>query len=377
MNAPLNLSYWEYKSYLDNIDFLIVGSGIVGITAALELRSIEPDAHVVLIDKNSIGAGASSRNAGFACVGSISELMHDRDQYGLDKTIEIVLARQEGLKRLQALVDVETCDYRDTGGCELFRTEKQYNSAYDEMDEWNSLLRPITGLNNSYSISDSIGFSNIHSRCIVNHAEGLLDTGKMYRALEAHIINSGITSIRGFSMTGFKKTSFGVDVSFEELAKPIATKNLLLCTNAFTRELLSDADVIPCRNQVLVTSPVSNEHVRMGYHLDAGYVYFRAVADRVLIGGGRHQHTSENNTAEYALSSDNREYLSDLLHSVVLPDQSFGIDYHWSGILCGGEVRDPVVQEVWPHVYAAYRLGGMGVAIGSTIGRELAHLATS
>ena len=70
-------------------------------------------------------------------------------------------------------------------------------------------------------------------------------------------------------------------------------------------------------------------------------------------------------------------YLTELLQTVVLPQQSFDIDYHWSGILCGGEVRDPVVEEVEPHVYAAYRLGGMGVAIGSSIGRHLAQLAVS
>ena len=377
MNTPQNLSYWEHKSYLDDIDFMVVGSGIVGMTAALELKALEPDAHIVVIDKTSIGAGASSRNAGFACIGSLSELMHDRDQYGLDKTLEIVSARRDGLIRLQALVDADAIEYRDNGGCELFRTEKQYKLANDEIDEWNSLLRPITGLDRSYTITESTGFSNLHSQCIVNNAEGLLNTGKMYRSLEALLIQNDITPIRGLAMTRFEKTSEGVDVHFEELDNPIATKKLLLCTNAFTRRILTDAKVIACRNQILVTSQVSNEHVSMGYHLDAGYVYFRAVEDRVLIGGGRHQHPSENDTAEYALSIDNREYLSDLLKSVVLPNQNFEIDYHWSGILCGGDVRDPVVHEVAPHVYAAYRLGGMGVAIGSTIGRDLAHLAIS
>jgi len=355
MNTPQNLSYWEHKSYLNDMDFMIVGSGIVG----------------------SIGGGASSRNAGFACIGSLSELMHDREQYGLDKTLEIVSARLEGLKRLQSLVDANAIEYLDIGGCELFRNEKQYELANNEIDEWNSLLRPITGLNRSYTIIESHGFSNLHSQCIVNHAEGLLNTGKMFRSLEAQLILNGITSIRGLAMTGFENTSRGIDVRFEELTNPIATKKLLLCTNAFTRKIVSDANVIACRNQVLVTSHVSNQHITMGYHLDAGHVYFRGVEGRVLIGGGRHQHPTENDTTEYALSSVNREYLSELLRSVVLPNQNFEIDYHWSGILCGGDVRDPVVQEVTPHVYAAYRLGGMGVAIGSTIGRDLAHLAIS
>ena len=34
----MNLSYWEYKSWFTNVDFTIVGSGIVGLHVALNLR---------------------------------------------------------------------------------------------------------------------------------------------------------------------------------------------------------------------------------------------------------------------------------------------------------------------------------------------------
>ena len=38
----MNLSYWEYKTWLSNIDFAIVGSGIVGLSCALSLRKKHP-----------------------------------------------------------------------------------------------------------------------------------------------------------------------------------------------------------------------------------------------------------------------------------------------------------------------------------------------
>jgi glycine/D-amino acid oxidase-like deaminating enzyme len=377
MNTPQNLSYWEYKSYLDDIDYLIVGAGIVGMTAAIELKSQEPDARIVLIDKCSIGGGASSRNAGFACIGSISELMHDEKQYGTDKTLDIISSRLDGLHRLRSLLGDDAISYRDSGGCELFRTAEEYIAAFETIDKWNSAIESITELDKTYSASNCNGLSGVSNQCIVNHSEGLIDTGMMYRQLEAFLTEQDIRIIRGLAVAKYEKGGSGVAVYFEELVKPVLTKNLLICTNAFTAHILYSADVVACRNQVLVTSPVKNDHLTMGYHLDGGYIYFRPVADRVLIGGGRHQHPSENNTSEYALSDDNKGYLSELLRSVVLPNQDFDIDHHWSGILCGGDVRDPVLEEVEPHVYAAYRLGGMGVAIGSAIGRDLAHLAIS
>ena len=70
-------SYWENKTWLSNIDFVVVGSGIVGLNCALELRTKHPKSKIVVLEKGLIPYGASSRNAGFACFGSLSEIIDD------------------------------------------------------------------------------------------------------------------------------------------------------------------------------------------------------------------------------------------------------------------------------------------------------------
>ena len=69
-----------------------------------------------------------------------------------------------------------------------------------------------------------------------------------------------------------------------------------------------------------------------------------------------------------------QNHLEDLLKNVILPDTTFEIEHRWSGIMGIGNSKKPIVQQVSNHVYCGVRMGGMGVAIGSLIGKEVADL---
>jgi glycine/D-amino acid oxidase-like deaminating enzyme len=66
--------------------------------------------------------------------------------------------------------------------------------------------------------------------------------------------------------------------------------------------------------------------------------------------------------------------LEDLLKKVILPNQEFKIQHRWSGIMGIGNSKKPIVEQLSENVYCGVRLGGMGIAIGSIIGTELADL---
>ena len=77
----MNLSYWEIKNWLTNIDYTIVGSGIVGLNCALQLKQRFPDAKILILEKGMLPQGASTKNAGFACFGSLSEIIDDLNHH--------------------------------------------------------------------------------------------------------------------------------------------------------------------------------------------------------------------------------------------------------------------------------------------------------
>ena len=97
----MNLSYWEKDTYFSNIDVLIIGSGIVGLTAALELKAANPSRKIIVIERGFLPCGASSKNAGFSCFGSVSELLDDLTKNSEDNVFQIVEKRWKGLQQLR------------------------------------------------------------------------------------------------------------------------------------------------------------------------------------------------------------------------------------------------------------------------------------
>lgn len=90
MSFPPSISYWELKNWFTDIDFLIVGSGIVGLNAALQLKSKYPNSKVLVLEKGFLPSGASTKNAGFACFGSISEILEDLQVHSSEEVLQLV-----------------------------------------------------------------------------------------------------------------------------------------------------------------------------------------------------------------------------------------------------------------------------------------------
>jgi glycine/D-amino acid oxidase-like deaminating enzyme len=66
--------------------------------------------------------------------------------------------------------------------------------------------------------------------------------------------------------------------------------------------------------------------------------------------------------------------LTQLLSTVILPQIPVEIEHQWSGIMGVGKTKQPIVKKISPLVTVGIRMGGMGVALGSLIGKELADL---
>ncbi|MCB0839271.1 MAG: FAD-binding oxidoreductase, partial [Bacteroidetes bacterium] len=97
----MNLSFWEVDTFFQRIDALIIGSGIVGLNAAITLKEAHPDWRVVIFERGPIPSGASTRNAGFACFGSMTELLADLKTRSEDEVFTLVEERWKGLKLMR------------------------------------------------------------------------------------------------------------------------------------------------------------------------------------------------------------------------------------------------------------------------------------
>jgi glycine/D-amino acid oxidase-like deaminating enzyme len=369
----MDLSYWELKNWFTHIDYTIVGSGIVGLHTALRLRERFPESKILVLEKGILPQGASTKNAGFACFGSLSEIIDDLQTHSEQEVISLIQKRWNGLQMLRTRLGDAAIDFKDYGGYELFLKDEQ--SAFDEclqkLPFINEMLKPIFETVVFAKKSNLFKFEQIQDSIIFNPFEAQIDTGNMMQALLKMAVSNNILILNKQTITAYHDTGNQVEVVLNDFS--FKTKKLLFATNGFANQLI-DAAVQPARAQVLITKPIKNLAIKGTFHLDKGYYYFRNIGDRILLGGGRNLDFNSENTAEFGQTEIVQKKLEQLLKEVILPHQDFQIEHRWSGIMGVGAHKNPIVSQLSDGVYCGVRLGGMGVAIGSVIGTELADL---
>ena len=136
------LSYWKHQSFFGPADVDIIGAGLVGPTAALYLKQLQPAWRMMVLERSALPGGVSKKHAGFACFDSISELMEQEKRGYLPA---VVAARWAGLIRLRGLVGDDPLGHQLVSGYELFRHEeaalaKEY---HDKIGYFNALLARV------------------------------------------------------------------------------------------------------------------------------------------------------------------------------------------------------------------------------------------
>jgi glycine/D-amino acid oxidase-like deaminating enzyme len=240
----------------------------------------------------------------------------------------------------------------------------------------NNILKAAIGQPDIYSVADDkiaeFGFKNV-SQMIYNPYEGQIHTGKMMRTLLNKVYQHDVMVLNGCEI---KEMEWGANqIHLRTSQGNFKAGRVILATNAFAAQLFPQLNVIPGRGQVLVTKPIDGLKLRGTYHFDEGYYYFRNINNRVLFGGGRNLDFETEKTWEFGQTETVKNKLTAYLRDVILPGQDFEIDCWWSGIMGFGEEISPIVKQVEPGIFCAVRCNGMGVAMGSLVGEEVAELA--
>jgi len=373
------ISYWEQESFT-RYDYVVVGAGIVGLSTAVELKERFSTARVLVLERGLLPTGASTRNAGFACMGSVTELLDDLTTQSEEEVVRLFELRKKGLERLRARLGDRAIGYAAEGSYELISRGEE--EALGQIDYLNKLLSPITGRPAFLPADEKIaefGFAPSGVKALIqNTCEGSLHTGKLLRALVDYTIQKGVEIKTGAAVQRFWEQENEVGI---ELADPcrqqhlnIFAKAIVLCTNAFTKELLPDVDVVPGRGQVLITQPVAGLKFKGIFHFEKGYYYFREVDGRVLLGGGRNLDVAGETATSFDLNERIQMELERKLQELILPHTHFQIAQRWSGIMAFGASKNPIVKQFSPRVFGAFRMGGMGVALGSEVALQVASM---
>lgn len=372
-------SFWEQDAML-SADFIVVGGGLIGLQTALELRERRPHARIMVLERGVLPAGASSRNAGFACFGSLTEILEDFDTLGVDAALNVIEQRWRGLDRLRRRLGDEAIGYEALGGNELLF--ELHLVALDRLDEVNGHLQALFG-RTVFSTDEpalrSCGFGPQARMLIRNPLEGQLHSGRLMRALAVLARQQGIELYTGAAVAAWEEGGGEVRLQVQPLlphacSVEFRAARVAFCTNGFTLELIQDSGIVPARGQVLVTEPIAGLGWRGTFHVERGFYYFRNVGERVLLGGGRHHDFAGEASCDMVLTDGIQRALERLLQEVVLPGRRPRIEQRWAGIMGFSRDKKPQVRLLSERVALGFGCNGMGVALGADVAAQTAEL---
>ena len=368
----MNNSIWELETFYRKRDVIIIGAGFTGLWTAISIKEKYPEKSVVIIERNSIPLGASTRNAGFACFGSLTEVIADSEKMGWEKTLDLVKMRFNGLRKIQSYFKSTEIDFELNGGFEILND----NEPLQKIDEVNEKLKSITGSEKTYFLNQKkikesgLGKSEY---LIENTFEGSLHSGKLLQRLLEKCYQLKIEFLFGTEVKNIVENTDDVEAQLSQ-SLSIKSNQIIHCTNAFVSKFLEKEEIIPARGQIILTEPIENLKIKGTFHYDEGFYYFRDLGNRLLLGGGRNKDFETEQTTDFETTEFLQNNLEFFLKEVILPNQDFKISMRWSGIMAMGSEKTPIVKQVSERQFCAVRLSGMGVALAPKIGEMVAEM---
>ena len=219
--SPVNtpFSWWE-KCFWEKVDVVVAGAGITGLQVADAIKRRNPGWRVIVLERDPLALGASSRNAGFACFGSLTEFLEDIDRGGEQAALELAEKRYHGLQRLRAKMGDQAIGFQGSGSLEVFTARDREAEAIETLRP-----EPTQGLNMQVT---ALGIRNTH--------EGVVESNLLLKSLRQRALEAGVELYGGMEITRVEAATDGMEIQAGRHA--IRTRQIVWCTNAWAGKFL-------------------------------------------------------------------------------------------------------------------------------------------
>ena len=357
------------------VDVAIVGSGYTGLNASRVLAAA--GARVAVLDRQTIGWGASSRNGGMATPGLKEPIRAIVRRYGIDKGRLFWQASLDAIDLVDQIVREERidCDWQRRGHLALASKTSHFRHMREHVSWLDSTFGHHVEAVGPSELRTEIGSDAYHGG-IVDEYSGGLQPAKYVFGLAAAVARQGVQLCERTSVQRIVRRSEHYEV-FTDRGCVLANE-VLVATNGYTDRLLPwlKSRIFPIGSYIITTAPLTADlqqqlspRGRMFYTSNFLLNYFRLTADGRMLWGGRNNLRTDLDLAASA----------DTLRTGMLgafPDLSdVGITHSWTGPLGITFDRMPHIGRV-NGVHYAVGYGGHGLSIATYLGTEVGLLMT-
>ena len=356
------LSYWEKKFLKQKWDLVIIGSGFTGMSLAYHSLQRNKKLKILMCEAQNFGKLASTKNAGFACFGSVSELVTDVNTIGIEKTVELMSMRLKGINAWQKLFGSKL-EIQSKGGYEMFFDEEEFEKARTNLKE---LLEYKEIKQLKFEIIHQAFSKNFHPKAIHTPLEFGINPQQLVNSLKKLLMS--YDNVHFLEGTYINRSENKIEAIVNQIKVVFEADKIAYTNNA----LFKEKNILkPARAQVLITEEL-NSVPEGTFHAKEGYYYWRNVDNRLLLGGARHLDSKTEETSELALNQKLQNHLEKHMLPKIL-DKPVCVEQRWSGIMAMNKDKFPEIGKLDSNTFYAVKLGGMGVALSYEIGKLLAE----
>lgn len=356
-----------------DVDFAIIGGGYTGLSAARTLA--QHGAKVVVLEAETIGWGASSRNGGMALTGLKVGMATIIKKYGRELAKTLFQYSLDSVNTVEQIVKEENinCGFERYGHLLTANKPKHYEALKDEVDfmakEFNHKVRLVP----ASELKSEIG-SNVYHGALVDEVSGGLNPAQYVTGLAAAAEKAGAMLCAKARVNRLERGEKRFVIETERGS--LTARSVLVATSGYTGNVTKKLQkkIIPIGSFIIATERLSDElanelspHNRMIFDYKHFLNYFRLWDNRMIFGGRAAFFPENEKTIEKSAEILRREMVS------VYPQlKNVNVEYAWGGTLDFAFDQMTHVGEV-DGMFYSLGYAGHGVAMGTHLGKTVAE----
>ena len=363
----------------EDCEWLIVGAGYTGLSAARKLAELHPTQNIILVDAQLAGEGASGRNSGYLVDTTLNDgFTSNKDLENYKKKTNIY---DLGIKTVKNFIKKHQvdCDWNESGkffassNMKDIKILKNFSNLLSKLKFENYLL-------NKKELSQRLG-TDFYNTAIFTEGGVLLHPGKLVRSM-IDVLPKNVTLFENSSLINWKKKKDIILCEFKNGI--IKTKKIIFATNGFLKSLGIKSNYnFPITLTASMTRPLTDtEFKSIGEPKEWGVLPVRPMGATVRMTKDRK--LLIRNTAEihnpYQMSK------LDLVKRSI--KQKIGIKKRfpslpkdiiqtsWSGVVSRSRNSSQIFEEIEKNIFVAGCYNGSGIGVGSLFGEQIAIKAS-
>ena len=361
-------------------DWLIIGAGYTGLSAARKLSELHPNNKIIIVDAQLAGEGASSRNSGYLVDTTLNDgFTSNKELSNYKKKTEIYQSGISSVKKFIKKYQVD-CDWNETG--KYFATTNKRDK--EKLINFANTLTKLGFENNLFNkeeLNRKLGTS-FYNLALYTKGGILLHPGKLVRAM-IDTLPKNVELCEKSQLIEWKKKSDAVYCKFK--TNKVVTKKIIFCTNGFLRSLGIKSNYnFPLTLTASMTRPLTySEFQSIGEPYEWGILPVRPMGatvrltknKRILIRNTAEVHNpfkmSEPKLKERSLN----QKIGIIKRFPTLPEDI--IEFSWSGIVSRTRNSSQIFEKIDTNIFVAGCYNGSGIGVGTLFGEQIAIKASN